>query len=277
MGFFLVDALNQRQVAFEQHNGFLCFKANQSHLPRVAIISTPKAGTYLVGRLLENLGWIDSEVHASRDSFTDYRNLTVEEKRADPTRLEVNLSINFTASLVGPGQFLVGHLPCDEKTIRSLNGYKIFFLYREMRASFVSWIRFLIAGNRLNSTPDRGLTKTLTRESLISFLDSLGESYFAMASAAAHWITYPDAVKISFETLMGDHGQEQLDSVLRELAQSLGLDGIETLRFALSTTRGQSTKTYSGDRTLIEEYWSQEAEQIFIEKGLYNINGLLGI
>jgi len=47
----------------------------------VAVLSIPKSGTYLMASLLQQLGYVDTELHVASTTLTDYRGLSVAEKR----------------------------------------------------------------------------------------------------------------------------------------------------------------------------------------------------
>jgi hypothetical protein len=63
-------------LLYTTENGELCFKLPDSKCQtkkRIFLSTLPKAGTYLCGRILSELGFEDTQIHAGDDGFTDYR------------------------------------------------------------------------------------------------------------------------------------------------------------------------------------------------------------
>lgn len=273
----LYEPVRGSGVQLKIHGGRLCFNDRVTDLPRVAVITTPKSGTYLIAKLLEMAGWIDNEVHVSRESFTDYIGIPVGEKKKESRHRETYWPINVTSSLVLEGQFVVGHLACDAVAETALAGFRKVYVYREMRASFVSWVRFLIAGARLPLDLAEVIGGEVSRAAICLCLERLGEDFMAMASPTAGWLGRDGVFALNFETLMGDHGESQRREVLAELGRFLNLPDDQALFRLLPGALQAETKTRSGMRTDLDGCWSNEAERLFIKCGLYNLNSLLRI
>jgi hypothetical protein len=83
----------------------------------VCLITQPKAGTYLVAKLLEKLGLVNTEIHVDRLGFSDYRHKSIVEMQADYLKFTTHIPIEVSAGLTATGQFIVGHLEYEPHSI----------------------------------------------------------------------------------------------------------------------------------------------------------------
>lgn len=109
---------------------------------RAFVISIPKAGTHLIGAILEALGISSTRLHIDEGWASDFRNFR---KGTLMWKYQMEMPVLDALRLVQPGQFALGHLPADDGMLRALGGFKKVFMFRELRHAFVSWARFVIA------------------------------------------------------------------------------------------------------------------------------------
>jgi hypothetical protein len=244
----------------------------------VIVITTPKAGTYLVGKILAELGLTDLEVHLGMDGFSDYRGRSKQEKIERTRHLAISLPIELTSRLVLPGQFAVGHIPYVPRAIPLFEDFVRIVAVREVRASLTSMMRFEYL--RLVADPGRALLKRswISRpdgpERMLAFLEAMGADFLAVLRAVHPWRAHPGCIVLRFEQLLGDDGRESQLQAVAAIANRAGVeaDTAKTLERAL----GADTLTYSGARSNVATYWSGEAEQIFQTLGGEDLNNAFG-
>lgn len=274
---WLLDrATGQRFRIYRCADGRLLANPRQGDKTSAAIISIPKAGTYMVGLLLERLGYHDTELHVSQTFLTDYRAMSVAEKRR-PSFDERNYSlpIGAAAQLVGDGQFLVGHLRAEDDARRALAGFRKIFLYRDLIDATISHLRFVISTGR--AAPDAPwATMEPSPAQTLGFLRDFGDYLFNRAyRPLLGWLDEPDTFAISFEELSGDRGRDHRAARLRELTNFLGVDH-DLERVLMSQVMGRETKTLSGNRTRAEPYLDDVVRQTFRDLGINALHARLG-
>ena len=89
------------------------------------------------------------------------------------------------------------------------------------------------------------------------------------------WQLEPGTLMVRFDELVGDAGANVQAGVAEAIAAHLGVQGVDPAT-ALRSCIGSPTLTYSGGRTHVNEFWSDEVEQLFQELGGGEINRLLG-
>jgi hypothetical protein len=244
---------------------------------RIIICSIPKAGTYLVDRLLELLGCVPSRLHLSSTYLTDYRFATLREARERYERLITAVPLDRAVALHLPGQFSVGHLECNTWTRRVLADVKKVFVYRDLRDGLVSFLRFLAATGRGGETTKRWKDLPAGPEQMLRFLDANGQVYFDMALPMLDWLEQPDVFFVRFETLYGDIGEEAQQELIYRLHAFLSLSGtLSDLSALRNSLFGAPTMTWSGERAAREPYWNEAVEQRFVQFGGREANRRLG-
>jgi hypothetical protein len=191
--------------------------------------------------------------------------------------LEREMPLPQATALVLRGQFAVGHLPPAIKPL--VRDVKILFVYRDLRDAIVSYVRWMQQSGR-HLAKDRGwwLLED-NRQKVIGWLREEGDGpgYIDWCASLAGWLDDPDIVKISFETIYGDHGARRQQQAVDELYRYLELPGdppaagplVERVLAAPSLTR-------SSGRSQREEYWSDEVEAVFRSLGGHLVNERLG-
>ncbi len=259
----------------ESHDGQPAFKTEKGPCAfPVAVCSIRKAGTYLLAGVLERLGLVNTDVHAWTDGFSDYRNCTLEEKQRESERLVRHLPLQTTAQLVGPGQFIVGHLPCDDSVRRSLNGFRTFFITRDLRDALVSHMRFFAQHGRGGPRTPEWKDIADPHARMAAYLAIHGEEFLQVAARMAPWLREPGVLTVSFEALLGDRGGSVQDAAVHAIAGHLGLPGAAV--GLLDDVLGSPTLTWSGRRSNRREFWDDRADDFFRAHGGGDLNARFG-
>ncbi len=244
---------------------------------RVAVIAIPKAGTYMIGYLLRLLGYVDTEIHVWKEGFSDYRDKTLEQKRRNYLEFTTLIPLRCVVPMVRKGQFIVGHLVCDDEVKACLKGFKNLFVYRDLRDSVVSHMRFFAATDRGGDKTQAWKKLENGPEKLLRYLDHLGPTYFAMCKSMIGCYNTKVVLGVSFEKIYGDYGKSVALEQLSKITDYLEISsGVAAPPETLQTLIGAQTKTWSGARTNRSTFWSTEVEQRFAEFGGVEINKQLG-
>lgn len=244
---------------------------------RIIVCSIPKAGTYLVHRLLELLGCVPSRLHLSSTLLTDYRFATVREARENYEKLMVDVPLHRAVDLVLPGQFSVGHLECSDYVREALSDVKKMFVFRDLRDGVVSFLRFLASTGREGEVTCDWKDLPAGPEQMLRFLDAAGQDYFNQTLPMIDWLDQPDVFFVSFETLYGDAGADEQRSLIERLHGFLELPGDTLDVDALcGSLIGAPTMTWSGGRVSRDAYWNDEVEGRFERFGGVEANHRLG-
>lgn len=242
------------------------------NLNRTIVLTIPKSGTYLIGAYLKKIGLIDTGVHLDDVGFTDYRNRSIQEMVESYRDFRKIYPLDQAIRLLRPGQFAVGHIGFNEKTIRDLDGTRIIFVSRELRSALISMMRWL-------SRPGRGETSAWkaiedNRHKLVQFLSECGENLMSWYSAIAGWRNFQDVQAVQFEDMLRD--DLRADAAL-EIAERCGVCiSKDAARNAIDSVINQPTATWSGMNSQIKDHWSREAEDIFVSIGGVELNNRLG-
>ena len=255
-----VTASGHHLELFVAENGLLSFKpALGSTKERVFVLSLPKAGTYMTAALLRHLGLVDTQTHARPESFADRR---TEESRRQGL---VELSITTTASLINEGQFSVGHMAFDWWSEKALRPFQKLLVVREYRACFVSAARYM--GGQITDAGER----------MLGYLRASGADIAAYASKMAAWLRQDRVLVLRYEDMLGDAGPARQSQLIAEICRHVGLatDDLDPSSIVRATLQ-QPTRTSSGSRSSLEDYWSPEAEELFASIGGLEINRQFG-
>lgn len=235
--------------------------------PPVVVVSIPKSGTYLIGLLLERLGYQDSELHVSQTFLTDYRQLSIADKRSKASDHVFHLSIGASAALVDDGQFVVGHLHAENYAHTALRGFRKIFLYRNLVDATLSHMRFLIDTGRAPTDVAWARMPPSPRQAL-AFLADMGEELFQRNYfPVMGWLDDPEVFALPFEILAG--GGDEAERSTRLAALAAFLDTKADLPSLLAAeVLGKPTKTLSAGRTKAEIYLDDMVRQAFRDLGV---------
>ena len=241
------------------------------NLPRLFIVTLPKSGTYFWGRILQECGYEDIEIHADGTCFSDYRGHTIKEKLDMFTDYTVKMPFSLQTQLIESGQYLLGHLPFY--CVEFIKDEKFIVTVRDLRTVFISLLRF--AQRRLPYAHTAWYSLGCTEEALYTFICSPeGQELIVAATELCRWVqNYPEHV-LRFEDL----SQPETDGyakIVNYLGQQTGLDST-TVTAAIERARGTETKTWSGKLSVLEDFWSERIEEQFRLLGADVLNEQLG-
>ncbi|HWW28245.1 MAG TPA: hypothetical protein VNZ85_20340 [Caulobacter sp.] len=273
---WLLDRANGRRFPVARTpDGQLLARLDRDERPPVAVISIPKAGTYLVGLLLERLGYHDTELHLSPTFLTDYRSLSIAGKRGAYQDHTFFLPLDASAMLVGGGQFVVGHLPYIPAAHRALTGFRKLFLHRNLVDATISHMRFFIETGRAGCSAD-WVGMTPSPDQLLAFLRDKGAELFEGSyQPLMGWLDDPEVFTISFDTLAGAGEDSNRIERLQALAAYLGCDQ-DLAQLLDREVIGQPTKTLSSGRTQAGVYLDERVREAFRALGVDALNARLG-
>jgi hypothetical protein len=244
---------------------------------RVAVISIPKSGTYLLGALLRELGLEDTHLHVWETALSDYRNATHEEMVSDFRRREVRIPLGRSLTLVQPGQFVVGHLLHTPQNLAAAAGFTRIFAFRNLRECLVSHMRFTCKPGRMSPGDEVWRDRGDPRERLVGFLQHhVRHLYRRWYQHQVGWLEDGETVPLRFEDLMNEQDRGARHASFAALARSLGLPDAAAVEAALQRCRNQPSKTFSGERSSLAAYWSPAAERIFARSGCLELNRRMG-
>lgn len=233
---------------------------NESILPpKVLIASQRKAGTYLYGEILQNLGLEMTHLHLERNKLQAYDPFLLQEGRDEPRRFDCRIPLEDSRKLVRHGQFAVSHLIPNDGIANLLTSFKIIAPIRELRAATISFCRWI-----LSTGPGRypDIKAILQSGGLPEFLNTVGEKYFALAVSIKGWAAHGNAMVVRYEDLKANT-EDQLGSIAKFIGLKAGNDLEKTFRNSLNSN---SLTKSTGFRHI---QWCDESEKIF-----QNINGI---
>lgn len=232
--------------------------------PRVMIISQPKSGTYFLSEILKNMGLRQTFLHFSMDHFEAYDPNRLDEGKAGPKPFRIICPIQESAKIIRTGEFGVGHLPHEPRSVDALRGFALICLRRNMRDTFLSLMRFMGEGRRSQSADE-------------TWYESRDTAAFIRANAAwlhksirsiTPWLECPGVMTLSYEDL-----REHTDRCARKIATHLNVPCDD---FHMVAEKSLDAPTLTKSMKLYDPQWSPEAEEAFQEVGGVAINQLLG-
>jgi len=252
-------------------------KGNCPH--KVIICAIPKAGTYLYARLLELLGLEFTKLHIwlTGVGFSDYRFSSMKEARENYERFNVEMPLRDTVKLIHEGQFAVSHLEHNSETKQLLGKFKVIFVYRNFRDCLVSHMRFLVSAGRDKDRTAPFRVMPDGPDKLLKYMDSYWKSLIDETNRVLGWFDDRDALKVSFEDIVGDSGATAQRSTIKKIAHYLEVPLEEgKLDWTLTSLLWTDTLTWSGSRTSHGLFWNDQVESKFAEIGGHKINIKLG-
>lgn len=241
---------------------------------RVFLVSIPKAGTYLAAEVIAALGVHASRLHVDDGWVSDFRKYR---KGTKMWKYQFEMPVEDALALVQPGQFAVGHLPCNESIQRALDGFSLVFIFRELRYAFMSWGRFVMAEDMDEGVADAARTIPDGPERVHWVLNLKSSAWLASTCREmVAWRRTPGVLPIRFEDLVGDNGLDAQDRVIDALARHLGLPFHEDARRAARACVGTDTLTWSGSRSGLDSHWDARLEDWFRSVGGPELNISLG-
>lgn len=231
----LSDVAGTELPMFIDHDGNPCFQLTKALIDsRVFLLTIPKSGTYLIAKILENMGIADCGVHIAIDHVQDNRFAQEEILKRQPWRYLVNMPFKDSTRLIRNGQLAFGHIPCTLETERVLEDFKKVVSYREMRDVIISLARYLDLLQHEFVKPEiiklckKFKEEPMGTEKLKLWFSLWGKEYKALISSMIPWKDRSDVFQLRFEDIMGDNGTEAQISMLSDLACFLNLEVEDT-------------------------------------------------
>ncbi|MEM4655224.1 MAG: sulfotransferase domain-containing protein [Thermosphaera sp.] len=265
---------------YSKNQACLRLEHNAQYKP-IFIISIPKSGTYFIGKILTELGFVDCKVHLSEFVMEDKRFLPEKFVRKYPGRTTRNCPLEESTKLILPGQFAYGHIAYSFVHETVLQNFSKIFIYRNLRDILASYANYLtqIRGADINLIGNIVKRSGLEdKNRLLHYvLDEMDVHEVSYWQRIAKWRDVPDVFSVSYEELMGDYGREYQEQILVKLSEFLGKEiDPDVASHVLTQSIGKPTVTYSGKRSLWQEYWDDTIENLFVNMGFRDINVLLG-
>ncbi len=243
----------------------------------VVVITTPKSGTYLWSKILAIAGFGQTYLHLSESLLSDYRDKSFEEMRRRYKEFTRVVPLKDSIHLIKPGQFAVGHLRYTPESIEILGDSRVVFSHRELRQSLVSHMRFYMLPGR-GGEDDSWKRIEDERKRMAEFLRRWGEEIISGSHRPLiGWKSHHAAYTLRFEEALGDFGTEKSMACIGGMLAHAGVRlQDDQVRAILQQAIGSETQTYSGARSTLDPYWSDEAEQLFRQFGGQEVNEAFG-
>ena len=238
---------------------------------KAIVLSLPRSGTHFCSALLERLGLIYAGVHLSPQLeeavVQDRRSLRLD-GLGRPYWQEYPLAPPDVFSLVGPGQFIQGHVPFSAASAAALADFKIVLARRNLRDVAVSAMRF-VAGLYLRGRafrPDLDVAWCALPDGpdkMLAYLASFGAGIAVHAHRMAPWEALPNTFVADFDVLNGPDPEPAIAAVMA-LAGFLGVPVSAARAHAVRLrARGQVTPTWSGKLSDWRAFWNDQVETAF--------------
>ena len=239
--------------------------------PPVFLVTLPKSGTYFLGKILEELGYANPQIHAGPDAFHDYRNHSLKEQMDSYLDFAVSLPYSLQIQLTQKGQLLLGHLPFEYAPL--LREQTLFLTIRDLRYVFVSALKFL---QRREFYKDRSwFSKGTSEEALFLFIsDERAMQFIRSGEQMLEWCKFRPESVIRYEYIIDDK-HKYFEPTFKRIANILSLPYSDLL-LARERALGQQTHSYSGQPSRLMGIWSERIEEKFQEIGGHVINTSLG-
>jgi hypothetical protein len=250
--------------------------------PKVIVNSFPKSGTHLLGRLVENLGFINLPVMLLDDNYTDFRlkgdwdkwepieNSSVREY-GNPLRIfePTEVSINRLRS----GQFFTSHLKYTDSIARTINRQKIkhLFIIRDIRDCICSWTNWVMDLKSHNHMPElyfylHALCSEEDRiMTVIEGKDRFLKSYKYHLDYGRDWIVNKNVFITRYEDIIGPKGGGKIEKQkyeIKRIAQFLEID------LSLEEVENQAKILWGGRSRTMKFGQSKYWEKMFTSKAI---------
>jgi hypothetical protein len=245
----------------------------------VFLTTIPKAGTYMMAKMLPRFGVADCGVHVLKHGVVDHRFAPERLRRHYPAALNRGIELAESLRLIAPGQFAFGHVGLANAEVRaSFADFKVVMMYRNLREVCVSLVRFLREIRKDSTAVHKTALFLEDLPSLIAWdLDHEGPYRLIGFRHLCAWRQEPNVLALRYEDVVGDFGRERQMEVMRQLRTFLGASvGDALLADILDTVIGQPTITKTERRTVASEHWSDEVERLYRRIGFPDLNRELG-
>ena len=143
---------------------------------RILITSQPKAGTYLVAKIFELLGFRNSNIHLHKTltQYWQYTGNAEYDRRVSPGNVAHHLPIHQVLEKVSPGGFLVGHLPGNDQVRDAFDWWKKIILLRDHPGCLESMYRWRLTSGRTSGEAYAALP--YGAEGFAKYLDTVADN-----------------------------------------------------------------------------------------------------
>ncbi len=248
-------------------SGALCFTRNagkaKADARRVFATSVQDVELFILGSILDELGFVDSGVMSYAYCIRDYRGQPFETK-VQRAGKKIELPYKEQSLLVLPGQYLLGHLS-TEIMRNAIGTAKPLLVVRRVQDALYAYWHF----ERLKKDPGAEL-RAMTKKELVFFLQNYPGFCTQVFESAA---IYPHATVVRFEDLISDNSEQRRPSV-DALAEATGF-AAEAIDAAIRGSRKSPAMHYvfSPD---FGDIWDEEVEFYFDGFGYHELNEKLG-
>ena len=111
-------------------------------MKKVVVVSLPKSGTYLMGNVLQNLGFRNTYKHLSKSGGQEYDPNNLEDGIKNPRKYDSKKTLKQSLNELQAGDYALSHLGYDNETADLLKDFFVIYLYRdekEIEQSFKRW------------------------------------------------------------------------------------------------------------------------------------------
>jgi len=246
---------------------------------RVFLTTIPKAGTYMMAKMLPRFGFVDCGVHVMQHGIVDHRFAPERLRRFYPAAVGRPIELADSIRLMAPGQFAFGHIGLRNPEVRALFAdFKVVMMYRNLRDAYVSLVRYFSEIRRDTVSVHKAKLFYEDLQSLLAWdLNHEGPYRLIGFRELCAWRQEPNVYALRYEDVVGDFGRERQMEVMHDLRTFLGVSlGDEVLADILDTVIGQPTVTKTDRRTVASEHWSDEVERLYRRIGFPDLNRELG-
>lgn len=223
-----------------------------SDKPAVVVNTLAKSGTYLVAEALTASGYKPLDLHLSSDFLHDNRGVDINVIHWNPPERSITCSASALASIVGPGEFVVGHIDSVEE-LRKIDRspVELISVVRNPFDQIQSMLTFKI--HKTKPKPSDLIWRSMTG------LDRF--KAFLLAHPVDYWLDFSRRITENFEFLTFEDLR-----VGRVASESLSTKLISDLETGLSSALGKETSTNMGGlREAKVNYFEDESVCAFLD------------
>lgn len=231
---------------------------------RVLINTSPKAGTYLLASIVEQLGFRHSYYHLQARKLQAYDRNDLDQGLKHPRRFDVPLELSESRKLIRSGELAVGHLEHSREREHLFRNFRIILAQREIRSALVSYARML--GFAGKAGPE--LTERIGNEGVSALIADRGAGLLRTIERMIPWRDCGNVLFVRFEDLHADPL-----NVTGAISEFLGVqvdDPSETMR------RARDKHTFTKSQRFPDLSWDDAAEELFERLGGPELNRRLG-
>ena len=236
-------------------------------MPRVAILSIPKAGTYLAAGMLDACGYADCGLHIAEKVSSDKRGVAdLRRMRTHPAEFLVGVPMKEVLPLVLPGQYFCGHLACSDEARDQLVGFRRLFVCRALREVIISWVRFSGEIAQPAEADKAWLQHPDLRDRLLRWFEIRGSQFHSWISSIAAWHDDADTVTVTYAELTQWKDPLSSADLRQAVASTLEVD-MNTLSEAARQALDAPSLTKNPVGSSVNRSWDEQCERYFEELG----------